>query len=95
MPAEIDMTGTEFAGAMKFRHAEVDVTYETGGVSFSPSALSMNRFQNVILTLAESDNPAVVSWDPEDEDILLFDPADGTELAAETEVSLIATGIGR
>jgi len=95
MPATVDITATEFAGAQKFRHADVTVTYESGGVSFVPAALNMNRFQNVILTLADASEAVVVSWDPAAQNLLMYDAADGSELAADTEVDLLVTGIGR
>jgi hypothetical protein len=95
MVTAVDITATEFAGAQKFRHADVTVTYETGGVSFTPSALNMNRFQNVILTLADDTEAVVVSFDPAAQNLLMYDAADGSELAADTEVDLLVTGIGR
>ena len=94
MPVNIDnISPSEYAGAMLFRHAEVTIDYEEGGVTFVPASLNMNRFQNVVITINDgSDN--VVSWD-EDGDSLNVYAADGTEVAAGTTVGARITGIGR
>lgn len=95
MPASVDITATEYAGAQKFRHAEVTVTYDSGGTQFLPASLNMNRFQNVLITLTDPTNQAVVVWNDDAGTLELYDPADGSELAADTEVDLRVTGIGR
>lgn len=93
MGIEIDISPTEYAGAMLFRHGEGTIDYEDDGVTFVPATLNMNRFQNVIVNVNDgSEN--TVSWD-EDEDVLLVYGPDGEEVAADTEVGVRVTGIGR
>lgn len=95
MPLTVDITATEYAGAQKFRHAEVTVDYEAGGVTFLPNSLNMNRFQNVILTLIDGDDPAQVVYNESADTIELYSLSDGTEIAGGTQVDLRVTGIGR
>jgi hypothetical protein len=78
---------------MLFRHADVEVTYETGGVDFRASDLNMNRFQNIILTPV-SDTYAV-RYDFDAEEIHATTIADGSEVSASTTFDLRVTGIGR
>ena len=95
MPIDIDnISPSEYAGAMLFRHAEATVTYEEGGVTFVPATLNMNRFQNVILEVNDGSDVAL-SWYEGEDLILAYDLADGAELAPDEEVSLRVTGIGR
>jgi len=95
MPVEIDnMSPSEYAGAMLFRHAEATVTYEDGGVTFVPATLNMNRFQNVILEVNDGSDVAL-SWDEGEDVILAYNLDDGAEVAADTEVGIRVTGIGR
>ena len=94
MPVNIDnISPSEYAGAMLFRHAEVTIDYEDGGVTFVPASLNMNRFQNVVITVNDGSD-YIVSWD-EDGDSLIVYAADGTEVAAGTNVGARITGIGR
>ena len=94
MTVDVTLTGpTEYAGAMLFRHADVEVTYETGGVDFRASDLNMNRFQNIILTPV-SDTYSV-RYDFDAEEIHATQISDGSEVTASTTFDLRVTGIGR
>ena len=94
MPVNIDnISPSEYAGAMLFRHAEVTIDYEAGGVTFVPASLNMNRFQNVIITVNDGSENSV-SWDEDGDALNVYDPA-GEEVAAGTTVSARVTGIGR
>lgn len=95
MALDVTITDTEYAGAQTFRHADVTVTYESGGVEFKPAALRMNRFQNVVVTLADASQVVIVSYDDDNDVLLMYDASDGSELAASETVDLLVTGIGR
>lgn len=88
-----DISPSEYAGAMLFRHASVTVDYETDGVSFVPATLNMNRFQNVILTVADGSTEDVV-WDEENDSLMVYDSS-GAEVSEGTTVDVQVTGIGR
>lgn len=91
----IEMSPSEYAGAMLFRHADATINYETGGVTFVPATLNMNRFQNVIITINDGTEASVV-WDEANDSIMVYDgTGTDTEVAADTEVGVTITGIGR
>lgn len=93
MTSTIDITDTEFAGAMKVRIADVDITnYDDDangdGESFTPSDAGMHRFQAVIPEVkvgaggASTVADAVAQYDWSNEAIRLFEQAnDGTGTA--------------
>lgn len=93
MAIELDISPTEYAGAMLFRHADATITYEAGGVTFVPASLNMNRFQNVIINISDG-SEYTISWDSDTDNLLVFD-ATGAEVAADTVVGAQITGIGR
>lgn len=94
MAINIDnMSPSEYAGAMLFRHAEATIDYEEGGVTFVPATLNMNRFQNVIVEINDGSSE-VVRWD-EAGDVLQVLDQTGAEVDAGTEVGVRITGIGR
>lgn len=94
MPVNVDnISPSEYAGAMLFRHAEVTLDYEAGGVTFVPATLNMSRFQNVIVTVNDgSEN--IVSWDEDGEVLNVYDGS-GAEVAAGQQIGVRVTGIGR
>lgn len=71
MTATIDVLDTEFAGAMKVRIVEVDITsYTAGGEPFAPSDAGMHRFQFV--TAEPDENGYVANYDYDGELIRVF-----------------------
>lgn len=89
----IDISPTEYAGAMLFRHATATIVYEAGGVTFVPAYLNMNRFQNVIVNVNDGSTEEV-RWDEAEDALLVYDQT-GAEVEADTEVDVRITGIGR
>lgn len=90
---QVNISPTEYAGAMLFRHATANIVYEAGGVTFVPANLNMNRFQNVIITVNDGSTEEV-RWYEENDSLLVFDQT-GAEVEAGTEVGVRITGIGR
>lgn len=88
-----NISPSEYAGAMLFRHADVTIDYDTGGVTFVPATLNMNRFQNVILTINDGSTNEV-RYDESTDSLMVYDQS-GAEVAAGTTVSVSVTGIGR
>ena len=94
MPLNVDdMSPSEYAGAMLFRHAEATIDYESGGVTFVPADLNMNRFQNVIIEVDDGSTEEV-RWDEANDDLLVYDQP-GSEVAGGTTVGVHITGMGR
>jgi len=80
MTATVDVLDTEFAGAMKVRIVEVDVTsYTASGEPFTPSDAGMHRFQFVA---AQSDeNGYYFTYDYTNEVIKAYEAStDGSAL---------------
>jgi hypothetical protein len=93
MAINVSLSSSEYAGAMLFRHGDATITYETGGVTFVPGTLNMNRFQNVIITVNDGSTNEVV-WDEANDALMVYDDT-GAEVAADTDVGVRITGIGR
>lgn len=88
-----NISPSEYAGAMLFRHAELTIIYSQGGETFVPATLNMNRFQNVIVTVDDGSTNQVV-WDDANDNLLVYDQA-GSEASGGTTVGVHVTGIGR
>lgn len=77
MFTSIDLHSPEYAGAVKFRNADVEFTYEEGGIKLTKDSLGMNRIQNLSITPTGGDVFSV-GYDY-DENLLVTDLADGEE----------------
>lgn len=94
MTRSISLAETEFAGAMKIRFYDVDVSaYDaTNGESFTPADVGMSRFQQVVVTDAGGSG-VDPQFDRANEVIRLYDQ--NGELAADSTASLRVMAIGR
>lgn len=91
MTATIDVLDTEFAGAMKVRIVEVDVTsYTADGEPFTPSDVGMHRFQYV--TASTDENGYMFAYDYDNEVLEAYEAStDGSaldEVAGSTDVGV-------
>lgn len=92
MTATIDVLDTEFAGAMKVRIVEVDITsYTSGGEAFTPNDAGMHRFQYV--TAQSDENGYMFTYDYDNEAIQAYEAStDGSgldEAAGATDVGVV------
>lgn len=89
MTKTVDVQATEFAGAMKVRIVDVDITnYDDGasgnGESFTPSDAGMHRFQSVQAEVKYGDGTAttvqdcVAQYDWTNESIRLLQQSDAS-----------------
>ncbi len=93
MTVEITLAETEFAGAQKIRHVDIDVTsYEQGGETITPADLGMNRFQKVHVD-AVGGTPVRAEFAREEGAVYLFNG--GTEAAGGTTEPLRVMAVGR
>lgn len=76
---KVDLEGTEFAGAMKVRFADVDISnYSAGGETFDPSDAGMHRYQFVQANVAD-DSGLTAHYDRANETIRLYQQTDTDE----------------
>lgn len=92
MTKSVTLDGTEFAGAMKVRFADVDITsYTAGGESFTPNDAGMHRFQYVAANSTE--NGYVFVYDYTNETVKAYEAStDGStldEAAGTTDVGTV------
>lgn len=84
---------TEFMGAVKTRFLEVDIdNYEQGAETFGPTDAGMNRFQQVVVEVAD-DSMLSAHYDAANGVIRLVDG--GAEAAAGETASLSVTTMGK
>lgn len=93
MTVNIELAETEFAGAQKIRHVDVEVTsYEQGGETVTPADLGMNRFQKVHVDAVEPTSVRA-KFARQEQAVYLFDG--GTEAAGGTTEQLRVMAVGR
>ena len=89
----VDIGGTEFAGAMKVRFADVEIsTYSNGGEDFGPSDAGMHRYQFVDANVADGSG-FFADYDYNAETIRLYQQTDSDSLAAGVQEFTEATGV--
>lgn len=93
MTRTVDLDETEYAGAMKVRFYDVDITsYEQGGESFTPADVGMARFQKVHADEAEATSVRA-KYVPSMNSIYLYDG--GTEAAGGATATVRVMVVGR
>ena len=94
MTRDIQLDETEFAGAQKIRHIDVDVTdYSNGeGVPLSAPDMGMNRIQHLHVN-SVSDSPIYAKHVRDESAVYLYD--NEGEVAEGTEDTLRVMAIGR
>ena len=85
---------TEYAGDLKFRRFEVDITsYTTGGEDLTPGDFRLNRFLTI-----EAENRAAdghyAQYDESAEKLKVFQPG-GSELASAGTATITVTAFGK
>lgn len=97
MTRDIDITDTEFPGAMKVRFADVDITnYDNNnngdGEAVAPSDVGMNRFQVVNVQVKPGEGNAntvqncVAQYDYQNNAIRLYQQSDNSGADADAEL---------
>lgn len=100
MTRSVTVDGTEYAGAMKFRFADVSVSsYESGGEDLTPQDLGMYRFQKVEVSVSNGDG-FTANYDESSGTIKVHGDGDGTsqslpEVSAGTATELRVMAVGR
>lgn len=91
MTKSVTINDTEFAGAMKVRIADVDITsYTNGGEGFTPSDMGMHRFQFV--SVFSTENGYLFTYDYTNEQILAYEAgADGAALDEVADTTDVGT----
>lgn len=93
MARKVNLDETEFAGGMKHRFLDVEVTsYNQGGEDFTPEDAGMVRHQKLLVD-AVGGNGYRAEYDRNNEKVLLYDSSG--ELAGGSTAQLRVMAVGR